>query len=297
MFDIRPICNRHKHTSVVIDGWAAKAPIAFLLFLLRIFFGHWTLRQPLRSLRQNRMVKSSRATCWGPRTSFVLSESCNQWDTHVTWVYMPASMCKWRLSWCYHDVMPHCLIYWCLGESIVLTLGTDHRFAARLTLITLPNRYLGVSANLLFPTKLDICTLNPVLKCFWGHLTCLAPSLLLAAIFEFDLICYFSMYHMCFVIFTLDISIVKRFDWIFVFLCAGDLHMAGSTSRDSGLKETVTLKWCTPRTNSIGEKCKPWTILNDLGVYHVDCETYFNCMIVLCSILPCKGVTNLYILL
>ena len=33
---------------------------------------------------------------------------------------------------------------------------------------------------------------------------------------------------------------------------AGDLHMAGSTSRDSGLKETVTLKWCTPRTNSVG---------------------------------------------
>uniref|UniRef100_A0A671SK80 Protein asunder homolog n=1 Tax=Sinocyclocheilus anshuiensis TaxID=1608454 RepID=A0A671SK80_9TELE len=30
-----------------------------------------------------------------------------------------------------------------------------------------------------------------------------------------------------------------------------DLHMAGSTSRDSGLKETVTLKWCTPRTNSV----------------------------------------------
>lgn len=35
--------------------------------------------------------------------------------------------------------------------------------------------------------------------------------------------------------------------------CVGDLHMAGSTSRDSGLKETVTLKWCTPRTNSVGE--------------------------------------------
>lgn len=34
--------------------------------------------------------------------------------------------------------------------------------------------------------------------------------------------------------------------------CAGDLHMAGSSTRENGLKETITLKWCTPRTNSIG---------------------------------------------
>lgn len=43
-----------------------------------------------------------------------------------------------------------------------------------------------------------------------------------------------------------------------MFLCVGDLHMAGSTSRDSGLKETVTLKWCTPRTNSVGECSELW---------------------------------------
>ncbi|KAF0029688.1 hypothetical protein F2P81_018793 [Scophthalmus maximus] len=28
--------------------------------------------------------------------------------------------------------------------------------------------------------------------------------------------------------------------------------MAGSSTRENGLKETITLKWCTPRTNSIG---------------------------------------------
>ncbi|MCJ8743419.1 hypothetical protein PDJAM_G00093740 [Pangasius djambal] len=31
----------------------------------------------------------------------------------------------------------------------------------------------------------------------------------------------------------------------------GDIHMGGS-SKDSGIRETVTLKWCTPRTNSVG---------------------------------------------
>uniref|UniRef100_A0A8C2ZRJ5 Integrator complex subunit 13 n=1 Tax=Cyclopterus lumpus TaxID=8103 RepID=A0A8C2ZRJ5_CYCLU len=30
-----------------------------------------------------------------------------------------------------------------------------------------------------------------------------------------------------------------------------DLHMAGTSTRENGLKETITLKWCTPRTNSI----------------------------------------------
>lgn len=35
---------------------------------------------------------------------------------------------------------------------------------------------------------------------------------------------------------------------------AGDLHMAGSSTRENGLKETITLKWCTPRTNSVGEQ-------------------------------------------
>lgn len=33
---------------------------------------------------------------------------------------------------------------------------------------------------------------------------------------------------------------------------AGDLHMAGTSTRENGVKETMTLKWCTPRTNSIG---------------------------------------------
>ncbi|KAK3517407.1 hypothetical protein QTP70_009200 [Hemibagrus guttatus] len=33
----------------------------------------------------------------------------------------------------------------------------------------------------------------------------------------------------------------------------GDLHTGGS-SKESGIRETVTLKWCTPRTNSVG-KC------------------------------------------
>lgn len=28
--------------------------------------------------------------------------------------------------------------------------------------------------------------------------------------------------------------------------------MAGTSTRENGLKETVTLKWCTPRSNNIG---------------------------------------------
>lgn len=35
---------------------------------------------------------------------------------------------------------------------------------------------------------------------------------------------------------------------------AGDLHMAGTSTRENGLKETITLKWCTPRTNSVGKQ-------------------------------------------
>uniref|UniRef100_A0A8C7ZJW9 Integrator complex subunit 13 n=1 Tax=Oryzias sinensis TaxID=183150 RepID=A0A8C7ZJW9_9TELE len=31
----------------------------------------------------------------------------------------------------------------------------------------------------------------------------------------------------------------------------GDLHMAGTSTRENNFKETVTLKWCTPRTNNI----------------------------------------------
>lgn len=32
---------------------------------------------------------------------------------------------------------------------------------------------------------------------------------------------------------------------------AGDNHVGGN-SREGAFKETVTLKWCTPRTNSVG---------------------------------------------
>ncbi|KAM4615369.1 integrator complex subunit 13 [Polymixia lowei] len=48
-----------------------------------------------------------------------------------------------------------------------------------------------------------------------------------------------------------DVELLHHRDAHLEFFKSGDLHMAGSTSRDSGLKETVTLKWCTPRTNSI----------------------------------------------
>lgn len=33
--------------------------------------------------------------------------------------------------------------------------------------------------------------------------------------------------------------------------------MAGTSTRENGLKETVTLKWCTPRTNSVGGYDQP----------------------------------------
>lgn len=39
---------------------------------------------------------------------------------------------------------------------------------------------------------------------------------------------------------------------------AGDLHMAGTSTRENGLKETVTLKWCTPRSNNIGGWTLAW---------------------------------------
>ncbi|XP_063072937.1 integrator complex subunit 13 [Engraulis encrasicolus] len=48
-----------------------------------------------------------------------------------------------------------------------------------------------------------------------------------------------------------DVELLHHRDAHMEFFKSGDLHMAGSTSRDSGLKETVTLKWCTPRTNSV----------------------------------------------
>lgn len=34
--------------------------------------------------------------------------------------------------------------------------------------------------------------------------------------------------------------------------------MAGTSTRENGLKETVTLKWCTPRSNNIGGWMRAW---------------------------------------
>lgn len=43
--------------------------------------------------------------------------------------------------------------------------------------------------------------------------------------------------------------------------------MAGTSTRENGLKETITLKWCTPRTNSIGAESAFMTFLK-----FYDCE-------------------------
>ncbi|XP_053271159.1 integrator complex subunit 13 [Pleuronectes platessa] len=48
-----------------------------------------------------------------------------------------------------------------------------------------------------------------------------------------------------------DVELLHHKDAHMEFFKSGDLHMAGSSTRENGLKETVTLKWCTPRTNSI----------------------------------------------
>ncbi|XP_023671031.1 integrator complex subunit 13 isoform X2 [Paramormyrops kingsleyae] len=48
-----------------------------------------------------------------------------------------------------------------------------------------------------------------------------------------------------------DVELLHHRDAHMEFIKSGDLHPTGSTPRDSGLKETVTLKWCTPRTNSV----------------------------------------------
>ncbi|KAF7655306.1 hypothetical protein LDENG_00058210 [Lucifuga dentata] len=48
-----------------------------------------------------------------------------------------------------------------------------------------------------------------------------------------------------------DVELLHHKDAHLEFFKSGDLHMAGSSTRDNGLKETVTLKWCTPRTNNI----------------------------------------------
>lgn len=48
-----------------------------------------------------------------------------------------------------------------------------------------------------------------------------------------------------------DVELLHHKDAHLEFIKSGDLHMAGTSTRENGLKETVTLKWCTPRTNSI----------------------------------------------
>ncbi|XP_034019410.1 integrator complex subunit 13 isoform X2 [Thalassophryne amazonica] len=48
-----------------------------------------------------------------------------------------------------------------------------------------------------------------------------------------------------------DVELLHHRDAHIEFFKSGDLHMAGSSTRDNGLKETITLKWCNPRTNSI----------------------------------------------
>ncbi|XP_061523581.1 integrator complex subunit 13 isoform X1 [Phycodurus eques] len=48
-----------------------------------------------------------------------------------------------------------------------------------------------------------------------------------------------------------DVELLHHKDAHMEFFKSGDLHMAGTSTRENGLKETVTLKWCTPRTISI----------------------------------------------
>ncbi|XP_041820003.1 integrator complex subunit 13 isoform X2 [Chelmon rostratus] len=48
-----------------------------------------------------------------------------------------------------------------------------------------------------------------------------------------------------------DVELLHHRDAHLEFIKSGDLHMAGTSTRENGLKETITLKWCTPRTNSI----------------------------------------------
>ncbi|KAM3587280.1 uncharacterized protein V6R79_000845 [Siganus canaliculatus] len=45
-----------------------------------------------------------------------------------------------------------------------------------------------------------------------------------------------------------DVELLHHRDAHLEFFKSGDLHMAGSSTRENGLKETITLKWCTPRT-------------------------------------------------
>uniref|UniRef100_A0A8C7ZNI2 Integrator complex subunit 13 n=1 Tax=Oryzias sinensis TaxID=183150 RepID=A0A8C7ZNI2_9TELE len=48
-----------------------------------------------------------------------------------------------------------------------------------------------------------------------------------------------------------DVELLHHRDAHLEFFKSGDLHMAGTSTRENNFKETVTLKWCTPRTNNI----------------------------------------------
>ncbi|KAM8884251.1 integrator complex subunit 13 isoform 2-T2 [Synchiropus picturatus] len=48
-----------------------------------------------------------------------------------------------------------------------------------------------------------------------------------------------------------DVELLHHRDAHLEFFKSGDLHMAGTSTRENSLKETITLKWCTPRSNVI----------------------------------------------
>ncbi|KAM9823748.1 integrator complex subunit 13 [Neosynchiropus ocellatus] len=48
-----------------------------------------------------------------------------------------------------------------------------------------------------------------------------------------------------------DVELLHHRDAHLEFFKSGDLHMAGTSTRENSLKETITLKWCTPRSNII----------------------------------------------
>ncbi|XP_058481204.1 integrator complex subunit 13 isoform X1 [Solea solea] len=66
-----------------------------------------------------------------------------------------------------------------------------------------------------------------------------------------------------------DVELLHHKDAHLEFFRSGDLHMAGTSTRENGLKETVTLKWCTPRTNSIGGHSKFPELHYCTGAYRI----------------------------
>nr|XP_043878376.1 integrator complex subunit 13 isoform X3 [Solea senegalensis] len=66
-----------------------------------------------------------------------------------------------------------------------------------------------------------------------------------------------------------DVELLHHKDAHLEFFRSGDLHMAGTSTRENGLKETVTLKWCTPRTNSIGGHSKFSELHYCTGAYRI----------------------------